>query len=59
MSKLKRLLASKDAATSVEYAMLCAFIVLAMMVGLQNMATEIIAKWDLVSSKSAEVMTGP
>jgi hypothetical protein len=30
-----------------------------MMVGLQNMATEIIAKWDLVSSKSAEVMTGP
>jgi Flp pilus assembly pilin Flp len=59
MSKLKRLLASKDAATSVEYATLCAFIVLAMMVGLQNMATEIIEKWDTVSSKSAEVMTGP
>jgi len=51
-SFLARLLRDEDGATAIEYGLILAMIVLAMIVALNGVASKTIAMWESVSDKS-------
>lgn len=53
---LPDLLRDQHGATAVEYGLICALIVIAMMGALGSVASESIAMWGKVSEKSAEAV---
>ncbi|MGB3165200.1 MAG: Flp family type IVb pilin [Alteraurantiacibacter sp.] len=50
-STFKRLLTDEQGATAVEYGLILALIVIAMIVGLQGLATETIGMWTGIEAK--------
>jgi len=52
-----RIVKETTAATAVEYCVILAVIVLAMMVALRGVANETIGLWNNISSKSAEAIS--
>ncbi|MEQ1495971.1 MAG: Flp family type IVb pilin [Novosphingobium sp.] len=56
---LKALLKDQAGTSAVELGLICGLIVLAMLTALQGFASESVAMWDNVSSKSADAMNGP
>ncbi|WP_232496425.1 Flp family type IVb pilin [Novosphingobium kaempferiae] len=54
---LKEILRNRDGASTVEYGMILAFIVLAMFAVLQGLAGQTVGMWNSVSSKSAAAMS--
>jgi pilus assembly protein Flp/PilA len=55
---LKMLFRDEAGATAVEYGLILALIVLAMLAALQNFADGSITMWDSVSSKTADAIAG-
>lgn len=55
---LKMLFRDEAGATAVEYGLILALIVLAMLASLQNFADGSITMWDSVSSKTADAIAG-
>ncbi|KLI62792.1 Flp family type IVb pilin [Aurantiacibacter marinus] len=51
---LKQLLQDDLGATAVEYGLIAALIVIAMITALQGLATETIAMWEFVSTKVSD-----
>ncbi len=49
---LQRLISDQRGATAVEYGLICAMIVIAMIVALQGVANSTSAQWNMISSKS-------
>ncbi len=55
---IKKLFRDDAGATAVEYGLILALIVLAMLTALQSFASGSIAMWDNVSSKTADAIGG-
>ncbi|MFK4872990.1 Flp family type IVb pilin [Novosphingobium sp. ZW T3_23] len=55
---LARLLRNTKGATAIEYGLILAMIVLAILVALNSLASETIALWSSVSEKSSEAISG-
>lgn len=53
-----RLIKDKSGATAVEYGLILAMIVLAILVALNSLASETIELWSSVSDKSAAAISG-
>ncbi len=54
---LKRLMLDERGATAVEYGLIAALIVIAMLAALQGVANETINMWDNVESKMSDAST--
>ncbi|MFT4057486.1 MAG: Flp family type IVb pilin [Novosphingobium sp.] len=54
---LKTIIENREGASTVEYAMILAFIVLAMFATLQAVAGQTVAMWNNVAAKSSAAMT--
>ena len=54
-SFLKRMYLDQRGATAVEYGLICAMIVIAMIAALQGVATSTSAQWNMINSKTAAV----
>lgn len=55
---LQRLMLDTRGATAVEYGLICALIVLAMLTALKGVANETSNTWNTVSQKSQAAMSG-
>ncbi len=53
---LKRILLDTQGAAAVEYGLILAMIVLAMMAGLGNFATNVMRQWNYVSNEAGNAM---
>jgi pilus assembly protein Flp/PilA len=55
---IKRLISDQSGATAIEYGLILALIVLAMLSGLQAFADGTITMWETVSTKTADAISG-
>ena len=55
---IKDLVDDASGATAVEYGLIVALIVIAMIVSLQGVADTAIAMWNMIESKGADAMNG-
>ncbi len=55
---IKRLLSDQTGATAIEYGLILALIVLAMLTALQNFADGSVTMWDTVATKVANATPG-